>query len=306
MPEMLRWCGSKRMIQRLANKACVQAESVYIGRLPRCVVLQTPDRCDGSAHGGCQMSCKFLWRPEWLSVSPSGNKAGSIELNDIEVRLCQMARRSEAHFRCQATELVKIAKPSSAFEPAQYFNDIRSGIPIQQVIRFLGSLAVRKLTRSSDHLAGDCKKRTPSLKLGLNVGEKVRVKKLDEIRATLDRAGCNRGLWFDAKEMAGFCGQELVVSRVLNRLIDEKTSELRELRNPCIVLSETECSGVFRRFCSRGMLHFWREIWLERVDADRAQRSHGSNCSAADDIGSRGESVSESANDSRILSGDSS
>jgi hypothetical protein len=266
MPEMLRWCGRKFAVQRIANKACIQAESVFIGSMPRCVILQMADRCDGSAHGGCQMGCKFLWRPEWLS--PEATEVPSYRDGELEVirkQLLGLASVRNGHFRCQATELVQIATRTSAFELGQYFNDIRSGIPVQQVIRFLGGLAARKVTRKSESVSGTCHGRTPAAKLDLKVGDRVRVKSLSEICDTLDTKGCNRGLWFDADEMAGFCEKELVVSRVLHRLIDEKSGNLRELKTPCVVLSESECSGVFRRFCSRGMLHFWREVWLTRA-----------------------------------------
>lgn len=266
MPEMLPWCDSRLVVARIANKACVQAESVFIGSFPRCIVLQIPDRCDGNAHGGCQMGCKFFWRPEWLSPVATEAPVSRIgETDRIEQRLRELAIRSSNHYRCQATELIQIATPTSAFQLGQYFNDIRSGVPVKQVIRFLGGLATRKVMGKSDHISGPCEKRTPISKLDLKIGEKVRVKSVDQIRDTLNSSGCNRGLWFDAGEMAGFCGSELVVSRVLNRLIDEKTGELRELKTPCIVLSETECTGISRRFCSRGMLHFWREVWLERI-----------------------------------------
>lgn len=212
------------------------------------------------------MGCKFYWRSQWLRDDPpEPAEASEQELKSIESRLSQIAQLVEDRFRCQATELIQIASPSSALNPQQYLSDIKSGVPVLQVVNFLFNLAIRKISRRSDHLVGSCTGRTPTIELGLSVGDRVRVKGIDEIRATLDRKSCNRGLWFDKTEMAPFCGSELVVSRVLNKLIDEKTGELKTLKQPCIVLAETECSGVFRRFCSRGMLHFWREIWLERL-----------------------------------------
>lgn len=267
MPEMLAFCGRKFRIDRVANKACVNAEGIFIGSLSNCFVLAIPNRCDGSAHGGCQMGCKFLWRKEWLQDdSGSGIAADDAETDSVRDRLQASVHRSENRYRCQATELVNISTPTSAFQVGQYMKDVASGVPVKQVVRFVADLAIRKASGAVDHLSGPCVGRTPTESLGIEVGEKVRVKSIDEIRETLDAKGCNRGLWFDKDEMTPFCGKELVVSRVLNRLIDEKTGELKELKNPCIVLSETECSGVFRRFCSRGMLHFWREIWLERVE----------------------------------------
>ena len=274
MPEMLPFCGQKFRVDRIANKACVNAEAVYIGSLANCVVLAIPQRCGGEAHGGCQMGCKFLWRTEWLEGESSvGEREGSIDDtvdDDVRERLQGLTLKAVDEpgkiFRCQATELINIAEPTSAFQVGQYVKDVASGVPVKQVIRFIADLAIKKASRTADHLSGPCTGRTPTEKLGLTVGETVRVKSIDEIRETLDAAGCNRGLWFDRHEMGSFCGQELVVSRVLHRLMDEKTGQLRELKNPCVVLSEVECSGVFRRFCSRGMLHFWREVWLEKIN----------------------------------------
>lgn len=265
MPEMLSYCGRKFRVQRIANKTCVNADSVFIGALPRSVVLQIPDRCDGSGHGGCQMACKFFWRTQWLSPDAAENEnQDSDQLRQVESYLSEKAIPAPGVYRCQATELVKITTPTKVFDASQYVRDVRDGVPAGQLVQFFASLAKRKLTRTSENLVGPCAGRTPARSWKLQVGERVRVKSLEEIRETLDGAGCNRGLWFDPTEMAGYCKKELVVSRVIERLIDEKTGELRELKSPCIVLSETECSGVFRRFCSRGMLHFWREIWLQR------------------------------------------
>ena len=268
MPEMLAFCDRELRVASVANKTCVNTEPVYIGSLSNCFVLQTPRRCDGAAHGGCQMGCKFFWRSQWLraEAAPESDATSAQNLQAIESRLSEMGQLSNSRFRCQATELVQIAKPTSALQPQQYVADIKAGIPVLQILKFLAGVIVRKVTRSPDHLVGSCSKRTPTAQLGLSVGDRVRVKDVEEIIETLDRRGCNRGLWFDKAEMKPFCGKELVVSRVLNRLIDEKTGELKTLKQPCVVLAETECSGVFRRFCSRGMLHFWRAIWLEKVD----------------------------------------
>ena len=265
MPEMLPLCGQTFRIRAQANKTCVDGQ--YIGQLENCYVLQTDRRCDGSAHGGCQMGCKFFWRRQWFE---SCDGPGSGELGEVPKQLADLlvanAKGNDGCFRCQSTQLVSISKPSSPLSPGQYIKDVRSGIPLTQVASFLWGLAVKKLLRRSDNLAGPCKRRTPVEKLGLQVGERVRVKSLAEIQKTLNGEGSNRGLWFDPAEMSLFCERKMVVSRVVNRLIDEATGELKELKQPSIVLSDTECSGIYRRFCSRGMLHFWREIWLERIE----------------------------------------
>ena len=267
MPEMLAMCGRSFRV-RVANKACVNADSVFIGGLSDTYVLQTDRRCDGSGHGGCQMGCKFYWHATWLEPSEKpASKQAAADTDEVVVKqLLQLANvDNSTRFRCQATELVNITTPSSPLQMRQYAKDFRSGVSATVIFKFLCRLVLKKVTRRNDSLAGPCK-RTPSVDLKLKVGDRVKPKSIETIQQTLDGSGHNRGLWFDPDEMAPFCGKTLVVSRVVRRLIDEKTGELKTLKQPCIVLAESECSGVFRRFCSRGMLHFWREIWLEKVE----------------------------------------
>ncbi len=275
MPEMIPLCGKQLRIKRFANKTCVNADSVYIGTLENCVILQSSQRCDGAAHGGCEMGCQFIWKTDWLVELPENHTAPPTETptdQDIDQatnhRIAENAFADKANnkYRCQQTELVQIANPIGPLKLKQYIDDNRrDNISIFAITSFLCSLVTKKLFRQSDSLAGPHPKRTPTQTLALQVGQRVRVKSLEQIRETLDVNGSNRGLWFDPKEMGDFCGKEMVVSRKITKLIDEKTGFLRQLKEPTVVLSETECSGVFRRFCSRGMLHFWREIWLEEV-----------------------------------------
>lgn len=274
MPEMAAHCGKRLRVKRFANKTCVYAESTYIGQLKDCVVLQIEERCDGSDHGGCEMGCQFFWKTEWLipdrsnatePEQPKSEQPGNDSIVDWLVEKTKTGQQP-IQYRCQATELVQIAKPISPFKFRQYVDDHRRDkVALSAIGGFLFSLITKKLTRKSDNLAGPNLHRTPSERLRLKIGERVRVKTLADIQQTLDGNGCNRGLWFDPKEMAQFCGKELVVSRLITKLIDENSGKLRIMKQPTVVLSETECSGVFRRFCSRGSLHFWREIWLERT-----------------------------------------
>ena len=61
-----------------------------------------------------------------------------------------------------------------------------------------------------------------------------------------------------------------VLSRV-ERIVDEKTGNLIQLPNPCLILDGVTCSGMLsssRMFCPRKVYPFWREIWLTRVSND--------------------------------------
>jgi hypothetical protein len=115
---------------------------------------------------------------------------------------------------------------------------------------------------------------TPSVNLGLKVGELVRVKSREGIFATVDEFLFNRGMSFHA-EMTPYCGKTFRVTQRVRKLINEKTGQLVELKNSCLVLDGADCHGRYARplNCPRACPPYWREIWLERVDADAAPNS---------------------------------
>ena len=213
------------------------------------------------------MGCKFFWKTEWLEIvdGPDDSAEGPDVDEQTKNKLTSLAAIGENRYRCQATQLEHVSTRTSISQLGQYVQDYRSGVRVSSMAKFFTNLAIRKILRKADSIEGRCSGRTPVSDLQLAVGDSVEVKTIEEIELTLDKNGCNRGLWFDPAEMKPFCGKTMTVSRVVNRLIDEQTGELKKLPVPCVVLSETECSGVLRRFCSRGMLNFWREVWLKRT-----------------------------------------
>ena len=109
---------------------------------------------------------------------------------------------------------------------------------------------------------------TPTDRLGLRPGERVRIKAKAEIEHTLNENKKNRGLWFDT-EMVPFCGRVATVRREVTRIIDERTGEMRFVKEPCIILDGTACPGHYsenRLLCPRALPPFWRELWLERLE----------------------------------------
>ena len=108
---------------------------------------------------------------------------------------------------------------------------------------------------------------TPTEILGLQPGELVRVKPYAEILRTVNVKNRNRGMSFD-KEMVPYCGGVYRVLKRVNKIISEKTGEMQELKNPCIVLDSVVCQARYsecRLFCPRSIYPYWREIWLERI-----------------------------------------
>ena len=62
------------------------------------------------------------------------------------------------------------------------------------------------------------------------------------------------------------------VDKRLRRILNEKTGQILELKNPCVVLEGSTCKGNYTRplLCPRGMQPYWREIWLERGESAQA------------------------------------
>ena len=68
-------------------------------------------------------------------------------------------------------------------------------------------------------------------------------------------------------------------------LIDEKTSKMVEMKNPCIILDGAVCQARYspcRMLCPKSMYPYWREIWLERVEAPvvsaSSTKNHDAGC----------------------------
>jgi hypothetical protein len=117
------------------------------------------------------------------------------------------------------------------------------------------------------HVQGRLRK-TPSVVLGLQPGEYVRVKSKEEIASTLDVNNRNRGLLFDV-EMVPYCGGTYRVRSRVNRMVNEKTGRMVTLPNPCVILDGVVCQGCVSRnrlFCPRSIYSYWHEIWLERAE----------------------------------------
>jgi len=107
----------------------------------------------------------------------------------------------------------------------------------------------------------------------LQPGELVRVKSHEEILKTVDSGNKNRGMYWDA-ELVPYCGGTYRVLKRVTKLIDEKTSKMVEMKNPCIILDTVVCQARYsqcRMLCPKSMYPYWREIWLERVEAKASE-----------------------------------
>lgn len=289
MPEMLQFCGKRMTVHKVAHKLCDTIGASGMRRMERSVHL-TGARCDGSAHGGCQTACSLYWKEAWLRRVPPGEPEPSARDSESRILLPLLeinthqnpGPEGEERFSCQATELLRAAPTCLPFrEPGQYVTDIRSGnagIFATLAAVFFGLfnrfqnvskriLPPRLLIKGGQHwgwVEGKLTGKTPTEELHLMPGELVRVRSREEITATLNADRLNRGMGFE-EEMARYCGRTAVVRARVDRCIDEKTGQMLKMKNPCIILDDIVCAGVYSGNCPREFVPFWREIWLERV-----------------------------------------
>jgi glycosyltransferase involved in cell wall biosynthesis len=288
MPEMLQFCGRRFRVDKLALKLCDTIGSTGMYRMRNAVHLEGL-RCDGQAHGGCQAGCLIYWKEAWLKRVPAGEPGPAPVPRCTRATLTAATRRpadpaapGEERYACQATELLRAAPERiPAWDARQYLQDVRSGnAGALAMIRTLGiglfneyQDASRRLLprplriragRRYPFIEGRLQK-TPAQTLDLRPGERVRVRRREDVVATLDANNANRGMSFDG-EMLRYCEQEATVLRRVERIIDEKSGRMLRFENPCIVLDDVTCAGAYHRQCPRGIYPYWREIWLERVE----------------------------------------
>lgn len=304
MPEMLQFCGQRVPIRAVAHKTCETAFQTAQGR--RLDAAVHFGRCDGSAHGGCQAACSLFWKDAWLKPVDGAVPAPPRSATGCsEDRLWALTEKEAAGangkpvYACQATEIFGATRPLPWWNLRQYAFDVRSrNHSFGHVLRVNGLAALRGVARSLEPIRGargasrrfsnlvhrlvtgrgmpnlfarsKPLEKTPSERLELKPGDWVRIKPQTEIEKTLDKTGRNRGLSFDAEEMAPFCGGTYQVLRSVTQIIDEATGAMRKMKEPCIILDGVACRAEYARCrlnCPRAFYSYWRELWLERVDA---------------------------------------
>jgi len=197
---------------------------------------------------------------------------------------------------CQATEIQKASEPLAWWDLRQYLEDYWSGnFTLRQLLTGLVYSAYYHLSQAGIGIGpamrwfynkfhwvwGGTKfprtpglipdeMPTPAVSLNLQPGQIVRVKSQDEILKTVTTMNRNRGMLWDA-ELVPYCGGAYKVLKRVTKIISEQTGKMMEMKSPCIILDSVVCRAKYsscRMFCPRAMYPYWREIWLERIDAN--------------------------------------
>jgi hypothetical protein len=279
MPEMLGFCGRRFRVSRRADMTCasIPGMSTRRGFTIDDVVTLDGIRCSGGAHDGCQKACMVFWREAWLRKVESATTQFKEDLAASE-RLGARLKTSTGQnsYFCQASELTKITYSLSRLERVgKYFSGLRAGnFSTWQMAQAIGTWLFWRIHRFflGVYMRGS-NKSSPTESLNLQPGELVEVKSMENIVATLNESGSNRGLVF-FPGMHLFCGRRYRVKGRLDRLIVDGTGEMRNLKNTVLLEGVTcKCSylGFGNGACPRCEFAYWREIWLRRPDRTVAE-----------------------------------
>ncbi len=306
-PQMFEYCGKRFRVHQRAHKTC-DTVNLTGGRWLKGGVHLEGLRCDGAAYGGCQAACLLFWKEAWLKrdgdeTAPAGPPGCSEEDVARATRL-GAAMDADTVYTCQATLLPQYTQPLPWWDPRQYVEDLTSkNVTPVRVIQDTGFAIFTFFTRahkpkwgapfrwlydSFQKLWGGAPfprriglladgKQAPLVKLNLEPGEWVRVRSYEEIQATIDVHKKNRGLFFD-QELVPYCGGVYRVRARVGNFIDEKTGKMTRLKTPAVILEDVWCRSHYsdrRVFCPRSIYSWWREAWLERVEAPAQASADG-------------------------------
>ncbi|MBN2171661.1 MAG: hypothetical protein JW819_10125 [Candidatus Krumholzibacteriota bacterium] len=160
---------------------------------------------------------------------------------------------------CQYAMLPAMGRELNAAERALRFAQLKARGARRRLRRYAARLGLVRTPPAE--AAGSL----PGKPLGLKAGERVRVRSLAEIQATLDEKNRLGGLDF-MPAMAAFCGRSVHVLKPVRLVYDECGKVMRKVRN-CVILEGVICDGSdqwHKEGCDRSCFYFWKEQWLER------------------------------------------
>ena len=267
MPEMVQFIGQTLRVHHRADRTCVEGHGIR--RMDDSVFLETA-RCDGAAHDGCQRDCLMFWKDAWLRPADAPLIRNDAAERQARLTLLNLATRDARGYMCQSTQLHAATHDLSRIHFGALIKEVRerelslfrfADIVIRSLVNRV-RLALRMPELGL--IVGEKGKKLKG-ELNLQPGDWVRIRSVEEVRASLGPNAKNLGLSFEP-EMALSIGQVRQVDAVVERMVHEETGQMVGLTRT-VTLKGTYCQGLCSKACPRANPLFWREIWLERVEA---------------------------------------
>lgn len=267
--EMARYCSKTFRVFRNIDKILDYGNTKGMRRI-RNVVTLIGLRCDGSAHDACEARCYLLWNRRWLRRVGSDAGVCSKVVPVAPSVSAPPALVPGRQYTCQFTALAAITTPIKPFTVSAYVLPVLSGSV--SVGAFLVAVLTRLFNRVQQMRGGvdfpyippSDRIVTPTAEAGIKSGDRVSVRSVEEIAATLDQRRKNRGMGFTA-EMTKYCGKEYVVDGLISRIIDDATKKMLVMKYPCLILKGVNASGETEKLCVQHELIYWREVWLKKL-----------------------------------------
>ena len=271
MPEMVPFIGQTLRVHHRADRTCVEGHGIR--RMDDAVFLETA-RCDGSAHDGCQRACLMFWKEAWLRPADAPLIRNDAAERQARLSLLNLVTRDARGYMCQSTQLHAATHDLSRIHLGALLTEVRERelSPIRFVdivVRSLVNRARQALRLPELGLIVGEKGRKSKGDLDLKPGDWVRIKSVEEVRTSLGPNAKNLGLSFEP-EMALSIGQVRQVDTIVERMVHEETGQMVGLTRT-VTLKGTYCQGLCSKACPRANPLFWREIWLERVEASQTE-----------------------------------
>ncbi len=273
MPEMMEHIGKRFVVSRKVEKTCVDASPYGMKEFnDNDVVFLEQLRCDGASHGGCGRACMLFWKTAWLAAAGTESSVAQDDgaLETLRKRL--ITKRQDGRYMCQSSDLEEATHKLSRF--GRLWKCVRNVTQGNNSVLEMGRMIVkpawaRLWLRFFPRWPSGTNAKCPAESLSLQPGDWVEVKSVEEIKATLDATGKNRGLQF-AYDLAWCCGKKFKIRSRLEHLIVERTGKALDVRNTVLLEGITcPCRCVIGG-CGRADYIYWREIWLRKIPVPHA------------------------------------
>jgi hypothetical protein len=280
----------RRMLRTVHLEGARCDGNAHDGCQARCLIFWKESWLERIAQERASTESSFAWKG---NESRSSSGATEEDVTAATRRTALQTDSGDPVWVCQSTQIAQASQLLHWWNLRQYVEDYTSGnVRLSQLLASLAFFLYAHLVSAGIGMGSTLRwvydrvqrmhggtpyplrlgrvprgVRTPSAKLDVQPGELVKIRSYEEILATVDETGLNRGMSFDA-EMVSYCGGTYRVLDRVNQLINEKTGKMQHLRNDCVMLENVVCLACYskyRRFCPRSIYPYWREIWLERV-----------------------------------------